>query len=107
PAAIDAAAPPLDPPAVRAKFQGFEVTPVSSLSVTPSIPNSGVVVLPKTSAPASLSRPTLMASFSGTYVAKSLLPKVVRIPAVGARSLTLSGTPNRRGRSDAEPLITA
>src|SRR5688572_25410972 len=51
PAATAAAAPPLEPPGVRARFQGFRLTPVSGLSVTPFHPNSGVVVLPTITAP--------------------------------------------------------
>jgi hypothetical protein len=51
PPASAAALPPLEPPAVRAGSQGLRVTPVSGLSVTPFQPNSGVVVLPGSTAP--------------------------------------------------------
>src|SRR3546814_11984586 len=51
-----AAAPPDDPPGVRSGFHGFRVMPVNGLSVTPFQPNSGVVVLPISPAPASRRR---------------------------------------------------
>src|SRR6202161_4471416 len=58
PDATAAAAPPLDPPVVRAGSHGLRVTPVSGLSVTPFQPNSGVVVFPSSTAPCSRSRAT-------------------------------------------------
>ena len=61
-----AAAPPLDPPAVIAGFHGLPVIPVSRLSVTPSMPNSGVVVLPIRIAPAAFIRAQAAESSSGT-----------------------------------------
>src|SRR3712207_1201965 len=56
PRATAAALPPLEPPAVRVGAQGFTVTPVRGLSVTPFHPYSGVVVFPRRTAPCSLSR---------------------------------------------------
>ena len=50
--------PPDEPPGVFALFQGLRVMPVSGLSVEPFQPNSGVVVLPMRTAPASRSRAT-------------------------------------------------
>src|ERR1700722_6171808 len=52
-AASAAEEPPEDPPGVLALFQGLRVMPVSGLSVEPFQPNSGVVVLPINTAPAS------------------------------------------------------
>ncbi len=56
PSAQAAAAPPLLPPGVLPVFQGLRVMPVSGLSVTPFQPNSGVVVLPSSTAPCSRRR---------------------------------------------------
>src|SRR5258708_29944436 len=58
PAATEAAAPALDPPAVLARFHGLRVMPVSGLSPTALQPNSLVVVLPMRIAPAALARAT-------------------------------------------------
>ena len=57
PLATAAAAPPEEPPGVRARFHGFRVTPNSGLSVKGLWPNSGVVVLP-TSIGAGLAQPS-------------------------------------------------
>ena len=68
PAATAAAPPPEEPPGVFAGFQGLRVMPVSGLSVTPFQPNSGVVVLPSSTAPCSRSRATAGASsFHGPF----------------------------------------
>ena len=64
PSATAAAAPPLEPPAVRVGSCGLRVTPDSGESVTPFQPNSGVVVLPMNTAPCSRSRATDGASSS-------------------------------------------
>jgi len=66
PVASATAAPPLEPPQVRAGFQGFRVAPNTALKVLAPAPNSGVLVLPTTMAPAALSRSTTRASVSGT-----------------------------------------
>ena len=58
PAAIAAAEPPLEPPGERSRFQGFLDAPNGTLSVLPLYPNSGVLVLPTTTAPAALSLAT-------------------------------------------------
>ena len=64
PAATHAAAPPLDPPGLMRRFHGLRVTPKSGPSVSAFQPNSGVVVLPRITAPASRSRATQGASSS-------------------------------------------
>ena len=51
PASTATALPPLLPPGVRSRFQGLRVMPVSGESVVGFQPNSGVVVLPKNTAP--------------------------------------------------------
>ncbi len=66
PAATAAAAPPDEPPAVRAVSHGLLVTPYTSLNVWKSPAYSGVLDLPKMTAPAARSRPTASASASGT-----------------------------------------
>ena len=62
PSAAATPAPPLDPPDVRDRFQGLRARWPSGLSVTPFQPNSGVVVLPSRTAPASRSRAVAGAS---------------------------------------------
>src|SRR5712664_2081288 len=66
PAAIAAASPPLEPPALRDKSQGLLVLPLTRLSVSYAIKNSGVLVLPITIAPAACSRATSTASCDAT-----------------------------------------
>src|SRR5262249_61033269 len=66
PAARAAAEPPLEPPAVRARFQGLRVAPKTALTVLGPKANSGVFVLPSTMAPAARSRSTTSASTFGT-----------------------------------------
>ena len=62
--ATAAAVPPDEPPAVFAGFQGLRVMPVSGELVSPLQPNSGVVVLPRITAPASRRRAVTGASTS-------------------------------------------
>ena len=64
PAARAAAAPPEEPPGVHSVFQGLRVMPVNGLSVMPFQPNSGVVVLPRKTAPCSRRRATMGVSSS-------------------------------------------
>ena len=99
PVASAAAEPPLEPPAVRARFQGLRVAPKTAFTVLGPNANSGVLVLPITIAPAARRRSTTSASSSGTWLSKSLEPCVVRMPFVGVTSLMATGTPNRGGRS--------
>ena len=65
PAAIAAAEPPDEPPGVRAGSHGLFVVPKIGLWVCMSAVQVGVLVLPKTTAPAARSRATLMASSFG------------------------------------------
>ena len=95
PLASAAAAPPLEPPQVRLGSQGLRVLPKTGLKVCEPAPNSGVFVLPMTTAPAPRMRSTIRASKSGTLSAKIGDPKVVRMPFVGTRSLTAVGSPRR------------
>ena len=70
PAATAAAAPPEEPPGVWSVFHGLRAGPNRCGSVTPLAPNSGVLVLPKTTSPASSQRWTTVA-FSATGVVDS------------------------------------
>ena len=95
PDATAAAAPPLDPPVVRAGSHGLRVTPVSGLSVTPFQPNSGVVVFPSSTARCSRSRATAGAStVHGPASSMVSEPRSVGQPLVSSRSLTETGTPS-------------
>ena len=60
------AAPPLEPPQVRAALQALRVRPNSGESVRHLEPNSGVVVLPIRMAPCARRRATETASCAGT-----------------------------------------
>ena len=64
PAATAAAVPPDDPPLVFVVSHGLRVMPVIGEFVSPLHPNSGVVVLPTSTAPASRSRAVAGASTS-------------------------------------------
>ena len=95
PAAAATAAPPLEPPGVAAGSHGLRVMPVSGLSVTAFQPNSGVVVLPSSTAPASRSRAVAGASSaSGAAPAVVRLPRSVGQPRVRMMSLIDAGTPS-------------
>src|ERR1700690_3522759 len=94
-AAIAADVPPDDPPGVLFLFQGLRVTPVSGLSVVPFQPNSGVVVLPMRTAPASRRRATVGASASQAWLASTVRePRNVGQPLVMSKSFTATGTPS-------------
>src|SRR3954467_5465860 len=95
PAATAAAAPPEDPPGVFAGFHGLRVIPVSGLSVTPFQPNSGVVVLPSSTAPFSRSRAvTGLSTSHGWPGSIALEPRSVGQPWVRNMSLIEVGTPS-------------
>src|SRR5882672_4743411 len=58
PDASEAAAPPLEPPGFLSGFHGLRVTPHRADFVQCEAPNSGTVVLPRRTAPASRIRAT-------------------------------------------------
>ncbi len=60
------AAPPLDPPQVFVRSQGFRVAPKTVLNVCDPAPNSGVLVLPMVMAPERCVRSTSRVLKSGT-----------------------------------------
>src|SRR5436309_6881813 len=93
PAATAAAAPPLEPPVVRSRFQGLLVRPKIGLSVCRLIAIGGTLVLPSRIAPAPLRRAATVLSCVGRYSAKGGCPAVVRTPAVARQSLRVNGTP--------------
>src|SRR5947208_2106725 len=105
PLATAAAAPPLEPPGVSAGFHGFRVTPKSGFSVAALWPNSDVLVLPRSTAPAAFRRATAIASSSGTWSAKSREPPVVVSPRVKRTSLIETGTP--WSGPSGSPFVTA
>ena len=95
PAATCADAPPLEPPGVRAVFQGLRVMPVSALSVTPFQPNSGVQVLPSSTAPFSRKRAVAGPSSShGPARSTVFEPRSVGQSRARIRSLIEAGTPS-------------
>src|SRR5690348_12341373 len=86
--------PPEEPPGVFFRFQGFRVVPVSGESVEPFQPNSGVVTLPRNTAPASRSRATVGASsVHGPFGSTVSEPRRVAQPLVSSKSFTATGTP--------------
>ena len=97
PAAIAAAAPELLPPGVHSRFQGLRVMPLKGLSPNAFQPYSGMVVLPRMTAPVSLSRATGGASSShGWSGFVRVEPRSVGQPRVKNRSLMVTGTPSSR-----------
>ncbi len=78
PAATAAAVPPLDPPGVMSGDHGLTVGPNSTGSVVQWLPHSGVLVLPKTTRPASRYRSTVHAVSGATYVRSARAPHRLR-----------------------------
>src|ERR1700759_1571483 len=94
-AASAADEPPDDPPGVLSLFHGLRVIPVSGESVVPFQPNSGVVVLPISTAPASRNRATAGASSVHAPLASTVKePRRVGQPLVSSTSLMATGTPS-------------
>jgi hypothetical protein len=81
PAATAAAEPPLEPPGVRSRFQGLRVTPKARGSVKPFSANSGVLVFPMMTAPASSNRCTNVECCLGMTLRNPRLPLDVGSPA--------------------------
>ena len=100
-----AASPPLEPPVVRPSFHGFSVLPKTALSVSNQNTNSGTLVCPRKTAPASFKRVITTASASGTWSSKNLDPRVVRSPPTSTESFAVNGTPCNGPRSS--PRISA
>ena len=95
PAASAAAAPPLDPPEEWVGTCGLRVAaPRRRLSVMPFQPNSGNVVLPSSTAPASRKRATTGASAAAGVPRVVSEPWRVGKPAWSVLSLMVTGTPS-------------
>ena len=94
PAATAAPDPPDEPPGVRVTSHGLRAGPHRADSVTPLAPNSGVLVLPKMTRPASRKRRVTSACSVATSWASAREPLDVGKPAYSwARSLIRKGTP--------------
>ena len=81
PAATAAEAPPLEPPGVWSRDQGFSVRPYKSFSVNQRIENAGVLVRPITMAPAA------------RKLATTGLSSVAILFCSATLTLTVTGTP--------------
>ena len=80
-AATAAADPPDEPPGVRLVSHGLRAGPHARDSVTPFAPNSGVLVLPKMTRPASIQRCTTVACAAAGVDIKAREPADVGSPA--------------------------
>jgi len=105
PAAMDAAAPALEPPGVLAAFQGLRVIPVKGLSPTGLQPYSLVVVFPMMTAAAALSVSTAGASSGAMLPSLAREPDAYGRPPTAIRSFTETGSPWRR--PSGVPCMTA
>ena len=92
-AATAAADPPLDPPGVLVKSQGFCVVPYAEFSVDEPIANSSIFVLPRITTPAAFNFATTVESYGGRQPSRIFDPAVVGIPFCARISLTAIGTP--------------
>ena len=97
PAATAAAAPPLDPPGLRPRSQGFRVGPRQVGSVTNSPANSGVLVRPRRVSPAARQRAASGASATAGGTCSSQRQEYVScMPAMSMfMSLARKGTPHK------------
>ena len=94
PAATAAPDPPDEPPGVRVTSHGLRAGPQRMGSVLPLAPNSGVLVLPKTTRPASRKRRVTRECSLATSWASAREPLEVGNPAYSwPRSLMRNGTP--------------
>src|SRR5215471_4394620 len=78
PAATATAEPPLEPPGMRSRAQGFRAGPNAEFSVDEPIANSSQLVLPTMTAPAASSRATAVASYGGKNCSRIFDEAVVR-----------------------------
>ena len=81
PAATAAADPPEEPPGVRSVSHGLRADPHARGSVTPFAPNSGVLVFPKMTRPASIQRCTTVACSAAGVDINAREPADVGSPA--------------------------
>ena len=106
PEATADAAPPEDPPGVREVSQGLRAGPKRRGSLTGRIPNSGMLVLPTITKPASRIRRATNESCAGTKSPNRSEPKVKGMPATGVVSFMAIGTP-ANGRGSPGPTASA
>ncbi len=101
PAATAATAPALLPPGECSRFQGLRVIPVSGLSPSPFSPNSVVVVLPSSTAPASRRRTAAgESSFHGPAAEVVREPLRVGQPRASNKSFNDTVTPSSSLRGE-------
>src|SRR5215831_17299771 len=93
PAAMDAAAPPEEPPQVMAGSHGFSVWPCSGLSVKARSENSGVLVRPMMIAPALRKLAATGLSDGAIRFARAATPLELAWPFTSTLILTVTGTP--------------
>src|SRR5207253_5276748 len=93
-AATAAADPPEEPPGVRSRSHGLRVGPYALFSVDEPIANSSMFSFPTSTAPASRSLRTTVASYGGTYPCRMRDPAVVSTPSWQKMSLSARGTPS-------------
>ncbi len=98
PAAMIAASPPVEPPAMRRVSQGLRVRPYTLLADSSHSPHSETLVVPSTMAPAARSRATWGASSSATMSLRATTPAVQGSPSTAISSLMVHGTPKKGGR---------
>src|SRR5580658_320292 len=107
PAATAAADPPDEPPGVRARSQGLWVAPKRRGSVVGRMANSGVLVFPQITKPASQKRVVMSWSSGDRYSPERSVPSLNGVPASSAaKSFKRNGTP-RNGPSGSLPLASA
>ena len=95
PVASATAEPPEEPPQIRVGSKGFPVAPKTAFLVLAPAPNSGVLVLPITMAPARRNAAMIRSSSAGTFSAWIGEPYVVSTPSVTFKSFTPIGNPCR------------
>lgn len=105
PAASADTAPPEDPPGVLDGSHGLLVVPYTALKVCPSASQSGTLVLPNITAPATSQRSTASAFVLATLSLKSGEPQVEGSPLTSKASFTVIGTPCKGPHTS--PLVRA
>src|SRR5215217_7667400 len=93
PPATAAEEPPDEPPGIRSWFQGLRVTRYAEFSVEEPIANSSMLVLPRSTVPAVLSRAATVASYGGRQPSRIFDPLVVGTPSVTTTSFSATGMP--------------
>ena len=110
PDARDAPAPALDPPVLRVRSHGLRVIPYRELTPAAIMPMSGIVVLPRMTAPASFNRAAGGASTVDIgRSAFAAIPCRHGIPTACTLSLMVTGMPSRspRARPDCRRSVAA